>query len=229
MQSGQITLTDPERCFFHYRNELEAYKSELTDDAAVQHLVLILNYMHGTLSTEVERYKETMESSKDAPGLEHGILWMTFQPGTLIYHNRDGIHIIVRLKEMSLSIFGGILNAEQMVYDGESYGWYPTNLSIPWYNGYKPLDSLSRYPLPYHTMQKSIYAALLSRGQEYLNLRGIHHRVQREIADTLSPQRAQTAHSDMNHHEIHTITVRRPALNSYALLTDISVRRPSHH
>jgi hypothetical protein len=43
------------------------------------------------------------------------------------------------------------------------------------YDGYKPLEELSAYPLQYHRRKEAVMNVLIARGRKFLGLRGVYY------------------------------------------------------
>jgi hypothetical protein len=195
--TGSILIRDEPRCIFHYREELRDHGLGLEDQTAVQHLVYFLNYMYTSLSREISSYYTFMESSTAAPGIEHDFLWMVFRPGSLLFHTSKGIKRILRLRSMDKGRYGGwLIYAEKLVYNGDELGRVNVTLTIPWYDGYRPLQELKVYPLRYHPNQSEIYQDLDARGRQYILFRELSHRFYSGVADSLSPYRTTNIEGD---------------------------------
>jgi hypothetical protein len=211
--TGKIIIRDEPKCLFHYRNELREYGVTLDDQVAVEHLVFILNYMYRTLESEIASYYTFMESPSITPGIEYKNLWMAFRPGDFIYAKVNGSEKIVRLKSTSRAWFRCVLTAEEIQYDGADFGYRNTSLSISEYTGYKPLESLSAYPLQYHPHKEAITKSLIARGKKFIGLRGIQPRFYEGVANSLSPFRINGLDGEEDEYPIQSIMVRHTLLH----------------
>jgi hypothetical protein len=194
--TGSILIRDEPRCIFHYREQLRDYGMSLEDETAVQHIVYFLNYMYTSLSREISSYYTFMESTT-APGIEHDFLWMAFKPGSLIFTTVQGIKRVLRMRSMRLSCYGSwLLATEKLAYNGDDLGRIAVTITIPWYDGFKPLQELKAYPLHYHPEESKIYQELTDRGHKYVSFRDVSHRFYSGVADSLSPYRTTDIHGD---------------------------------
>ncbi|KAH8728463.1 P-loop containing nucleoside triphosphate hydrolase protein [Phaeosphaeriaceae sp. PMI808] len=188
--SGKILIRDEPRCIFHYREQLRDYGLRLEDQTAAQHLIFFLNYMYNSLSREISSYYTFMESPTVAPGIEHEFLWMAFKPGCLIFYVHKGIQRIMRLRSMRCTVFSEWrVETEQLAYNGEIFGRVNQINYIRWYDGYRPLQELSIYPLRFHPRQHEIYESLVARGRKYVSLTEMSHRFYSGVANALSTYR----------------------------------------
>lgn len=208
--TGKIIIRNELKCVFHYRSELREYGLTLDNQVAVQHLVFLLNYMYRSLETQISSYYTFMESPNIAPGIECKNLWMAFRPGDLIYTKIDNTERVVRLESMSVSLCGWNIHTKEIQYNGTDYGRRELMVRIRNYDGYKPLEELSAYPLQYHTRKEAITNALMTRGKRFLGFRGIHHRFYEGLADSLSPYRLHTSEGEEDEYPIQSIMARNP-------------------
>jgi hypothetical protein len=205
--TGKIIIIDELKCVFHYRHELREYGLTLDNQVAVEHLVFLLNYMYRSLETQISSYYTFMESPAIAPGIECKNLWMAFRPGDLIYTKIDGTEKVVRLKSTNKGWFPWTLYTEEIQYDGTDYGRHQLMIHIRNYDGYKPLEELSAYPLQYHRRKEAVTNVLIARGRKFLGLRGVHHRFYEGLADSLSPFRLNTLDGEEDEYPIQSILV----------------------
>jgi len=234
--TGKIILHDQPRCIFHYRNELREYGINPQDPLAAQHLLFMLNYMDNTLSSEISSYYAFMESQSIAPGIEYDHLWMAFRPGDLIYTLEDGIHRALKLKSMERCWGRWVLETEKIANDGTSFGYAEEEITIGWYDGYKPLKQLCAFPLRYHSQMEDISQALRARGKKYCKLHDIHQRYYAGSTNSLFPFRR----SFMREYSYQSIIVsQRRSVVEYlitrsrsratSLWTALSLLRSDHH
>jgi hypothetical protein len=207
--AGKIVIRDEPRCIFHYRDELREYGLRLNDPTMTQHLIFFLNYMYNSLSHEISSYYAYMESPTVAPGIEHEFLWMAFKPGSFIFCTRDGIQQIRKLISIEKGVFSTwFLTLKHIGYDGEEFGFSNTSIRIRWYDGYKPLQELSAYPLRYHPRQDEIMESLKTRGRKYAAMRTLSHRYYIGVADSLSSHRIHSIDGEEDEYPIQSIMVR---------------------
>ncbi|KAF2817426.1 P-loop containing nucleoside triphosphate hydrolase protein [Mytilinidion resinicola] len=212
--NAKIVIRDEPRCIFHYRNEIRDYGMGLVNQTAVQHLVFFLNYMYDSLTREISAYYAFMESPTCAPGIEHDLLWMAFKPGELIYHMKDGIHIVMKFTSMRRTHPSRwLLNAEAITYNGDVFGYTEHFLSVPWYDGYEPLEELSVFPLRHHSNKEEIQEALVARGRKYVNLRNTCQRYYSGIAESLSRFRPNSGREESDHYSIQSTMIKGPEID----------------
>ncbi|KAJ4355399.1 uncharacterized protein N0V89_003415 [Didymosphaeria variabile] len=189
--AGILKISGKPHCVFHYRKELYAYAQASDDEDVKEHVTYLLKYMEQALRKEIATYETHMMANTESPGLDFDSLWMTFRPGDLLYHSRNGDGQICRLKSMRMETDNlrplryakyWYLRCEIINCDGEDfiYSWDDTRIFT--YDGYRPLSNLNIIPLQFHKDQMSIRESLLVRGKTFLSLLGVHHRSYRGTA-----------------------------------------------
>lgn len=83
--SKSVTIHEPPRCLFHYRNELREYAESSNSEKLKSHMQLCLQYIEKTLHYEIKLLKSIKINHLRALELEHRHLWVIFKPGCLIY------------------------------------------------------------------------------------------------------------------------------------------------
>ena len=203
-----VNLSNPEivfpglpTCLFHYRTELLAYGNSLRETTAIQHFSLLLNHMWKIFETQMMTYSSLMETPLglplQSPGLGFDHLWMVFRPGCFIYVQSSKPHSVMRLKRMDKIMhavnrstkIGWDIIGEQITYNGTDFGYKNSTLSIRYYEEHRSLDQLEVYPLQYSSKSAEIRRKMISRGQKFVALRGVHYKSYRGAAEALAPFR----------------------------------------
>lgn len=213
--SPKIIIRGLPKCFFHYRQELQAYGLTLQDPTAIQHLAFAIEYMFQTLHSEIISYYLLMETPFSAPGLEFENLWMAFRPGCLVYNRIGHIDAVFRLKSMTRCTCTKRLcyrsrwqlNVERLDYDGTDFGYTSDYFYICPYQYYKRIDELSIFPFEYHPNKEAISRALVARGRKFVGLHGIHHRYYEGMVESLSPFRLNSLWGEEDVFPRQSITV----------------------
>ncbi|MCJ1262988.1 hypothetical protein MMC22_002858 [Lobaria immixta] len=216
LASPKIIIRGLPKCFFHYRQELQAYWLTLQDPTAMQHLVFALEYMYQTLHTEIISYYYLMETPSSAPGLEFVNLWMAFRPGCLVYSRIDHIDAVFRLKSMTRCTCTKrhcwqsrwLLEVERLDYNGMNFGYTKDHFCIRPYQYHKRIDELRIFPFEYHPNKKAISRALVSRGRKFISLHGIHHRYYEGTAEALSFFRINSIWGEEDEFPLQSITIK---------------------
>ncbi len=214
-----VVLQDLPMCFFHYREELQAYGLTLEDPTAVQHLVFALQYMFQILKSQMTSYYYYMETPNVAPGLEFLNLWMAYRPGSLVYTKFENIDKVFRLKSMTRCTCQiahcwnsrWTLSVEYIDFDGEDFGYRDTVFFIRPYQNYERLEVLKVFPLEYHPNKDFITSKLVARGRKFVALRGVHHRSYEGTTYSLSPfRRTSLFAGEEDDFPLQSITVSHP-------------------
>jgi hypothetical protein len=219
MHAGRITLGDPPKCIFHYRQELQTYGESLLDPTASQHVAFILQYMYQTMRREVSSYYNLMNPifGGPSPGLEFENLWMAFLPGSIVYSSaRRKEDIAYRLVSMDRCSCSDPLchkrdwelEVERIDCDGDDFGYVKQFFTIGRYEGYKPLHLLDVAPLDHHPEKERVRTALVARGRKFVALFGIHHRWYDGVGKALSPNRRHTIFGESDEFPLQSLRVR---------------------
>ena len=215
LHARKIVIRDLPKCFFHYRNELQAYGTTLDDPITVQHIVFALQYMIQVLQRELVSYYTLIDSPYTAPGLEFVNLWMAFRPGSLIYTQTNKIDRVLRLRTMDRCACTKpdcyrskwVLCLDRINYNGTDFGLEQSYLHIRPFDGYKRLEDLHCFPLDYHFNKHKIVTSLVARGRKFISLRGAHHRYYDGIAESLSSLRRQDIFGEEDRFPLQSIPV----------------------
>ncbi|KAE9362679.1 P-loop containing nucleoside triphosphate hydrolase protein [Stipitochalara longipes BDJ] len=196
-----VTITGRPRCLFHYRLELQEYGRKLVDMEAAKHLFFLLEHMYQVFGSDLDKWRNQIESPVTPPRMDFIGLWMIFRPGDLIYTNRiEGVERVLRLKSMSRCECTDpfcwsakwTIRTEEITFDGNKFGYQNEYFYIRPFDGFQGLDQLKVFPLQYHNEQDRVKAALIARGRKFVGLRGVHYRYYDGVAKALSPWRATT-------------------------------------
>ena len=171
-----MSILEPPRCLFHYRDELRKHAEESDNEKEKSHIHLCLQYMEKTLHREIKILKASV-----LPELEFGDLWIAFKPGCLVYSTIDGLGYLSRLRSIfeqeddDDEILAWELDTEFVVHSGEKIGNMYTLPTIKRYTGCKPICELEVCPLHLYYDKEKLRCELLRRGRKYLSLWGIRH------------------------------------------------------
>ena len=137
--------------------------------------------LRDVLATE---FKDTIDSSVDMKKkgvMTYEHLWTLFQPGWFVYSKQQGQDRIFRLHS---SKYGQDRNGNQVFwltcqyidYDGTRFGSNKLNVSIPYFEGTRPIINLPTLPLMFHGSKKDLKTRLIERGGKIARFAGSHYR-----------------------------------------------------
>lgn len=179
--SKVVTIHEPPRCLFHYQDELREHAESSTNERLKSHMQLCLQYMEKTLRNEIKVLNSIKSNRSGSFELEHRHLWVLFKPGCLVYEKPRDDGTLSRLRSISCKkndedeIESWSLNTELIGWNGKYIGLVHGFLSIPRYEGCKPVCDLSAIPLHFLPEEEKIRDHLLKRGQRFLSLCRMHH------------------------------------------------------
>ena len=137
--------------------------------------------LHDLLAKE---FKDTIDSSVDMKNqgvmtFEH--LWTLFQPGSFVYSRQQGQDRIFRLHSSKYGqdrngnpVFW--LTCQYVDYDGTRFGTNKLNVSIPLYEGTRPITNLPTLPFDFHASKEELKEKLIERGGKIETFAGSHYR-----------------------------------------------------
>lgn len=184
---------------------------------------------HGKLLNDlmVKEFGDISESMKDMQELgvityEH--LWTIFQPGSLVYSKQDNQDRALRLQS---SKYGTDRNQAPCLwltciyidFDGNHFGTQKLNVQISKFEGTRPINTLTGYPMEFHEQADEMRAKLIERGAKVESLSGTSYCSYNGVGWHLSQygDKEQTSVSgrvvsdkDANHHTVRwplTITL----------------------
>ena len=211
VQIKSIILRDGVRYLFYYRTELQEYGRKLGGHTATEHLMFALDYMYGTLESEVNTFYNFVDVPLSAPSIDFVNLWMVFRPGDYYYTKVGEVERVWKIRSISQSqsLFRSrwYLSGEAISYDGRDFGYVVHSVNIRSYDGYNPLVDLIAKPLNYHPDKKSIIERMVQRGKKYTSLHGIHHREYDGIAEALGADRRVTYEGEEDEFPLQAMTV----------------------
>src|SRR5277367_2794561 len=83
-----VTILGSPRCLFHYRKDLQEYGRKLADVEARKHLFFLLEHVFQVFGSDIDKWRNQIESPITPPRMDFAGLWMVFRPGDFIYTNR---------------------------------------------------------------------------------------------------------------------------------------------
>jgi hypothetical protein len=184
---SRLTFHAPFAPFVHRWSQFSEARRTEEDSDTKAHLELF----YKTLEIEL---KDAIKARDDF--ILNGVItwdtcWMIFEPGIIVFAERDGQKSAVRLMSASnvQKRCGNSyrLSCEFVDWDGEDFGLESTSLDIWEYQGTREIISLSAFPLEYHPAIDEVKAELIQRGKAFENLRGYHYKQYEGIATGEGP------------------------------------------
>lgn len=138
--------------------------------------------VHASLLQEVlmREFKTLLDTSQDMKSkqvMTYDYLWTLFQPGSTVFTRSDGQECAYTLLETKYGADSkGVpcfwMTCRYVDWDGVKFGTQKINLSIPIYQGTRPINQLRAYPIEYHTDTDGLKARLIERGEKAESLAG---------------------------------------------------------
>ncbi|KAI6846830.1 P-loop containing nucleoside triphosphate hydrolase protein [Hortaea werneckii] len=155
------------------RQKAASSDADSTDVDRLQHAELLQDLL-------AKEFKETIEASTDLK--EKGVmtyehLWTLFQPSAQVYSRQMSQDRIFKLisSKYGEDVYGNPvfwLTCQYVEYDGTRWGTNKLNVSIPAFEGTKPITSLPTMPLEHHSTKDEMKAKLIERGGKVEKLAG---------------------------------------------------------
>lgn len=176
LASKYVTIREPPMCLFHYRLELQEYAQSSNNAQLKSHMRLCLQYMETAILKTINIHQ--LRSGE----LEHRHLWVLFKPDCLILQ-KEGTsdEPLSRFRSISgQKNYKGEVESWEIVFvftacKGSRIGLWSSCMSIPHYDGCKPVCDLPIVPLEYLPDSQRIQHDALERGRKYLSLCGTNY------------------------------------------------------
>jgi hypothetical protein len=161
-----------------YLPQLEEYQTIHSTHSSIQHLKLLTQYLTDHYDATLKRFNALLQEGK----ISFDLLWILFQPNTLVYTTCPGSDqprcLKFDLGQMEQSSQGECffkLDCRYLDYDGKVFGEVESSLAITEFRGVKKINTLNVFPLQYHEQPEKLKDALTGRGRKFISLIGIHH------------------------------------------------------
>ncbi|CAN8103121.1 unnamed protein product [Discula destructiva] len=147
--------------------DLEKKHDEGDEEAGdrVRHVKLL----DDLLSSEFSEVEEAMVDMKKNGVITFAHLWTIFPPGTVVFNRQDNQDRALRLQtsrygvdQNNLPVFW--LTASYVDFDGQKFGTQKLNVSISSFEGTRPINSLTSFPIELHNDYKQVKERLIERG-----------------------------------------------------------------
>jgi hypothetical protein len=153
--------------------------------SSIQHLTLLIQYLTDHYDATLKRFNALLQEGR----ISFNLLWVLFQPNTLVYTTCPGSDQPRCLKfdfgQIEQSSQGERffkLDCRYLNYDGKVFGEIETTLTVAEFRGVRKINTLDVFPLQYHEQVEKLKDTLTTRGRKFVTLIGIHHRRYEGIA-----------------------------------------------
>ncbi|KAI9766368.1 MAG: hypothetical protein M1840_006632 [Geoglossum simile] len=168
-----------------YLPQLEAYQTIHSTHSSIQHLKLLTQYLTDHYDATLKRFNALLKEGK----ISFDLLWILFQPNTLVYTTCPGSdqprYLKFNFGQMEQSSQGECffkLDCRYLDYNRKIFGEVETSLAVAEFRGTKKVNTLDVFPLQYHEQAEKLKDALTARGRKFISLMGIYHRNYKGIA-----------------------------------------------
>ncbi|KAK8084452.1 AAA family ATPase [Apiospora hydei] len=170
--SKTVSIMEPPRCLFHYRDKLRQHAEASGDQELKEHMHLILQYTERVLSQEIKMFDSFLSGRLLAPEIEHSQIWMLFSPGCLVYEETNLGGKLSRLRSIeeekdpkTYRVVSWILYTEHVRQVYGKIGLAHHQIKIGHYDGRRPIFGLSAIPLHFHPEEDRIRQDHLKQGR----------------------------------------------------------------
>ncbi|KAL1600811.1 hypothetical protein SLS60_007199 [Paraconiothyrium brasiliense] len=173
----RVEINAPFECFVHRWDRLQAERVALTRKSknaspvaaqmskdAVAHLEALYTTLESELASVI-REKDDL--------IAHGVmrfekLWTLFEPGCLVYQQRDGHDRVYKLKSAKIeqANTGRVykLECQYVDFDGTNFGYNKESINIKEFKGTKKIAKFEAYPLEFYEGVEELKTRLMDRG-----------------------------------------------------------------
>lgn len=160
--------------FFSYDNIVSLYKKS-TQGPLKQHLGLLVQVMHDLFDPIFAKLKNFKASGL----ITYGLAWTFFPRDSLIYSAASDCDRV--LKVIDTAYVKDVderleIDAKEIAFDGERFAWRTVKVSIPPFQGNRPVATLSNYPLEFHASRAELKARVIERAKKVLQYQGLEYR-----------------------------------------------------
>ncbi|KAI0161882.1 P-loop containing nucleoside triphosphate hydrolase protein [Hypoxylon sp. FL1284] len=181
----KLVFKTPFHPFFYEWDRLNQLALEEQDPVRKGHIRLLKRVMKSELKTTISTCKDLDSNSV----ITFDYLWTIFKPGTDIYVSHDGHDCFYRLKQCSYQAGEGCvpsfqLTANQIDYDGKTFGYRIRCLCISDFQGTRPIEELDIIPASRLSSFEDMKKRATERGQSFRKtcLEEYHYAAYRGIA-----------------------------------------------
>ncbi|PWY93867.1 P-loop containing nucleoside triphosphate hydrolase protein [Aspergillus sclerotioniger CBS 115572] len=182
MELERVEFASPFEPFVHRWKKFTKARDTESDEAVKAHIDLLYNILEGELHDVISRKNDLVRNGV----MTYDSLWTIFEPHQAVFSIVNGRRRIFKMESSEVDPFSRtfVIAATYVDFDGTKFGHMPHHLFIPYYEGTKPIMSLSVFPLVYHGDQALIRKDLISRGKLWSEYKGHHYKQYEGLALT---------------------------------------------
>lgn len=179
----RLTFNAPFQPFIHRWAKLEEVLEEETDPHSKSHLELFHRVLEDELKDDLRARDDYILNGV----ITYDTCWMIFEPGTVIFANKDGQPCAAKLTSAAYcenACEGKFysLQCSTVDWDGERFGKGTTNPKIHEFLGTMKITEISAFPLETHPNVRRIKEELIRKGKAFEALCGYHYSSYKGIA-----------------------------------------------
>ena len=168
-----LSFAAPFQAFFRRLDRLEEGSRNREDPKALYQTKLVYEIINNELKESVEIFKDLVAHKV----ITFEYLWALFTPGEMIRTEKDRIFL---LKDADYGKSGGFTLWVRFIdWDGTQFGYDRATISIPKFDGTRPITDLEGYPASFDPGLDGVKATLVMKGKKFEELQGFHYMAHR--------------------------------------------------
>lgn len=167
-----LSFSAPFQAFFRRLNRLEEASRNQDDPRALYQTKLLYDIINNELKESVETFKDLVAHKV----ITFEYLWALFTPGEMIRTEKDRVFL---LKDADYDSSGFTSWVRFIDWDGTQFGYDRATISIPKFDGTRPITDLEGYPASFDPDLDRVKATLLTKGKKFEELQGFHYMAHR--------------------------------------------------
>lgn len=179
MSRKRVQFSKPFEPFVHRWEMLSEAKDNESNAQAKAHVDLL----YGILAAELNDVITNKQNLVLDGVITFDMLWTIFEPGQITLSTMDDCNRAFRL-EKSWPGSGFEIDTVYIDYNGHGFGYRNYSLSIPTFEGTKPIMSLPVIPFVFHNDKDTLRKSLTLRGKLWYQHKGHHHKQYEGLALT---------------------------------------------
>ncbi|KAI9658680.1 MAG: hypothetical protein M1821_002240 [Bathelium mastoideum] len=182
MSLERVEFSEPFEPFVHRWEQFAEARAQEAHPETREHLDLLWNVLE-------EEVRDTIREKQDLANngvVTFDSVWTIFEPGALVFRQKEGHDRIYRLKSGTYSKTSRgkyyTMRCEYVDFDGEKFGVGQDSIRIPPFVGTLDIAKLPAYPVDRHVESESLKKRLVARGKLFEAYKGYHFKAYRGIA-----------------------------------------------